>query len=67
MVENIAQNNVYLQLGFANREAYLQSLSKSWGINIELVRLMSCLLPEEEDFDGLIALLTDYVFIGRIL
>lgn len=61
----IAEKNVYLQHGHFDRAAYLLSLSKGYGVSLEMVRLMSCLVPAD-DSDRLNELLTDYVFFGKL-
>jgi len=52
-------NSVYLQHGYANRDEYLQELSEEYGA--ELVKALTSMLPESEDFDGLVTELQDNV------
>ena len=49
--------NVYRQNGFKDREDYLNSLRDDYGA--ELVDALSSMLPESEDFDGLVTELED--------
>lgn len=49
--------SVYNQNGFANREAYLDSLRDDYGA--ELVDALTSMLPASEDFDGLVTELED--------
>lgn len=48
--------NIYQQHGYADREDYLNTLREEYG---ELVDILITVLPESEDFDGLIAELED--------
>ena len=50
-------NSVYQAHGYANREAYIQSLCEDYGT--DLVMAMQSIMPESEDFDGLIVELED--------
>ena len=50
-------NSVYQAHGFANRDEYIQSLCEDYGT--ELVMAMQSIMPESEDFDGLIVELED--------
>lgn len=59
MKEN--KNNRYTELGYKNRREYLQSLSEEYGVHIGAVLALADILGAEEDFDGLIAELEDYV------
>lgn len=49
--------NVYVQNGFKDREDYLDSLRDDYGA--EAVDLLTSVLPESEDFDGLVTSLED--------
>lgn len=49
--------SVYRQNGFEDREDYLNSLRDEYGA--ELVDALTSVLPESEDFDGLITELED--------
>lgn len=50
-------NSVYELNGFDSREDYLDSLRDEYGA--ELVDALTSVLPESEDFDGLITELED--------
>ena len=50
-------NSVYQAHGFADRAEYLASLAEDYGA--ELVEALTSVLPETEDFDGLITELED--------
>ena len=54
---NALAENVYQLNGFANREEYLDELREEYGA--ELVDALTSVLPESEDFDGLISELED--------
>lgn len=49
--------SIYTDNGYENREDYLDSLREEYG---ELVDILTSVLPESEDFDGLITELEDY-------
>ena len=50
-------NVVYQQHGYANRDEYLAELKEYYGA--PLVEALTSMLPESEDFDGLISELED--------
>jgi len=50
-------NSVYKQHGYADRAEYLAELSDEYGA--ELVEALTSMLPESEDFDGLVIELQD--------
>ena len=50
-------NSVYQAHGFANRQEYLDDLADQYGR--ELVDAMTSILPQSEDFDGLLVELED--------
>ena len=50
-------NTVYRMHGYANREEYLAELKDEYGA--ELVDALTSMLPETEDFDGLVIELQD--------
>lgn len=50
-------NSVYQQHGYANRAEYLAELRAEYGAM--LVDSLTSMLPESEDFDGLIVELED--------
>ncbi len=51
-------NSTYQEHGFANRGEYLDSLRKIYGV--DAVNAFIEIMPESEDFDGLVADLEDY-------
>ena len=54
---DIFDNSVYKQHGYADRAEYLAELSDEYGA--ELVDALTSMLPESEDFDGLVIELQD--------
>jgi hypothetical protein len=55
-------SNPYVNNGFANREEYLDSLREEYG---GLVDILTGILPESEDFDGLVTELEDAMDSGE--
>ena len=55
-------SNPYIANGFANREEYLDSLREEYG---GLVDILTGILPESEDFDGLVTDLEDAMDSGE--
>ncbi len=53
--------NYYTNNGFKNRTDYLNNLSNEYEIDSLIVYAMADLLGENEDFDGLITSLEDYL------
>ena len=51
-------DSTYQEHGFANRGEYLDSLRKAYGV--DAVNAFIEIMPESEDFDGLIRDLEDY-------
>ena len=54
--------SIYTNNGFKNREEYLDSLREDYG---GLVDIFMDILPESEDFDGLITSLEDALDSGE--
>ena len=48
--------SIYTDNGYANREDYLNELREEYG---DLVDILTEILPESEDFDGLVTSLED--------
>ena len=48
--------SIYTDNGYANREAYLDSLREDYGDKVDV---LITILPESEDFDGLVTSLED--------
>ena len=59
------EENIYVQNGYKDREDYLNSLKEEYGEI--LVDTLTSILPESEDFDGLITELEDsyYAFVDE--
>lgn len=53
--------NTYKNLGFDNRYQYLQHLSEEYGVDMDEVIFLANNLGAEEDFDGLVVALEDYI------
>jgi hypothetical protein len=60
MEDEAIDNAPYNANGYKDREEYLQSLTKSYGIDITTVRMVSDLLGPSEDFDALVTELEDF-------
>lgn len=54
--------SIYTDNGFNDREDYLDSLREDYG---GLVDILSSILPESEDFDGLVTELEDAAASGE--
>ena len=52
-------NNIYQENGYKNRKDYLKCLSENYGIDLDVVYTLANILGEQEDFDGLVAELSD--------
>ena len=52
--------NVYQENGYKDRKDYLKSLAEDFDMEYEDVLMLATTLGEEEDFDGLIAVLEDH-------
>ena len=53
--------NDYQAMGYSNRRTYLQSLASDYGVSLETVLELASVLGPNEDFDGLVTELEDYV------
>ena len=63
MAKELESNHCpYRANGFDNRKAYLDSLRKEYG---GLVDIMTGILPDSEDFDGLVTSLEDAMDSGE--
>lgn len=49
----------YQKLGYADRQHYLKTLAREYGVTQKEVFLMADLMGENEDFDGLVSMLED--------
>ena len=57
-----ATENIYQVNGFESRQEYLDSLREDYG---GLVDILTSILPESEDFDGLLVELDDALESGQ--
>ena len=53
--------NVYTENGFESRRDYLTQLAREFSVPFDVVAMMAGLLGPNEDFDGLVTSLEDYV------
>lgn len=53
--------NIYREHGFEDREDYLRSLAEDHGVDYDDVKMIAGMLGPNEDFDGLISTLEDFV------
>lgn len=53
--------DVYKENGYENREDYLKALASDYDVRLSVVISLADVLGPEEDFDGLINELEDYV------
>lgn len=52
--------NLYNELGFRNRDEYLEALAEDYGIPLDRVLILADLYGPSEDFDGLVNAVQDY-------
>lgn len=55
--------NVYQQNGYADRDAYLNSMADDLGIEPSVVFALADMLGPSEDFDGLVTTLEDEIMV----
>jgi hypothetical protein len=60
MESEINNNERYNANGYKDRDDYLQSLTKEFGIDRSAVSMISDMLGPSEDFDGLVSALEDF-------
>jgi hypothetical protein len=60
MESEINSSTIYNALGYKDRNDYLTSLVKDFGIDMITVRMISDMLGPSEDFDGLVTALEDF-------
>lgn len=53
--------NIYKENGYENRKDYLECLASNYGVDIDTVNSLSNMLGSNEDFDGLISAIDDYI------
>lgn len=51
--------NVYEENGYKDREDYLESMADEYGVSHDKVALLAEVLGPDEDFDGLVSMLSD--------
>jgi hypothetical protein len=56
--------DIYQENGYENRDQYLEALSFDYGVDIDVVNSLSSMLGSNEDFDGLISAINDYINMG---
>ena len=59
------KSNIYQENGYNGRIDYLKSLADDFGVGFDTVIMLSDILGESEDFDGLVCALEDIDFIGQ--
>lgn len=52
---------IYEENNYFDRQEYLESLASEYGIDVEIVYSFAEILGENEDFDGLVTTLEDYI------
>ena len=55
----VAENNVYHEHGYMDREDYLRCLADDYDIDYEDIKALADMLGENEDFDALVTSLQD--------
>ena len=53
--------NIYQEQGFLNRDDYIKALAFDYDVDEDKVYELASIYGEEEDFDGLVTLIEDYV------
>ena len=53
--------NVYIENGYENRKDYLECLAEEYDVDYDTVVDIAMLLGENEDFDGLVTALEDWL------
>lgn len=59
-------SDIYQEHGYANREEYLLDLADQFGVKPNAVFILAEMLGPEEDFDGLVTYLEDYIETGLL-
>ena len=59
-LEEIGKNNVYVENGFDDRNAYMEYLADMNGIPVSDVWDIAWILGPDEDFDALVTTIDDY-------
>ena len=53
--------SIYTENGFKNRKDYLNNLADEFGVDVGTVYQLASILGADEDFDGLVTSLEDFV------
>ena len=56
--------NIYIENGYKNRAEYFEALAFDYGVDIDTVNSLSSVLGSNEDFDGLLSAINDYINMG---
>ena len=56
--------NIYKENGYKNRAEYFEALAFDYDIDINSVHALADVLGSNEDFDGLIYAIDDYINMG---
>tara|TARA_R110002050_G_scaffold2605_1_gene14888 strand:- start:153 stop:329 length:177 start_codon:yes stop_codon:yes gene_type:complete len=56
--------NIYKENGYKNRAEYFEALAFDYDIDINSVHALADVLGSNEDFDGLIYAINDYINMG---
>ena len=55
---------IYKENGYENRTEYLENLASDYGVDITTVYSLADMLGSNEDFDGLVSGIEDYINMG---
>jgi len=55
---------IYKENGYENRTEYLENLASNYGVDITVVYSLADMLGSNEDFDGLVSGIEDYINMG---
>ena len=53
--------SIYTEMGYESRKDYLQSLAEEHEVGYDVVLTLARILGPEEDYDGLVTAIEDYV------
>lgn len=53
--------SIYTDNGYKNRKDYLNNLADEFGVDVDTVYQLASILGADEDFDGLVTSLEDFV------
>lgn len=60
-MNNTIDQTPYIENGYKNRDSYLNSLEDDYGVSSDTIRVFANTMGPNEDFDGLIVMLEDYI------